>query len=103
MNRLVAECARKKVVKLAAAAGDERHLFVWLRGSDSDAQLAMTTLPPPDPVPEIPDGIDVVWLAVGGAPGQSPAWLWRLRPPARPYGRSFFVLSGGGVRVGTRA
>lgn len=80
MNDLVAECARKKVEKLIAAGGDERHLFVWLRSSASDAQLAMTTLPPPDSVPEIPEGVDVVWLAVG-IPGQPVPWLWRMRPP----------------------
>jgi hypothetical protein len=80
MNDLVAECARSKVEKLIAAGGDERHLFVWLHGSASDAHLAMTTLPPPDSVPAIPDGIDVVWLAVV-APGQPVSWLWRLRPP----------------------
>jgi hypothetical protein len=40
----------------------------------------MTTLPAPDSVPEIPEGIDVVWLAVG-VPGQPVSWLWRLRPP----------------------
>jgi hypothetical protein len=80
MNDLVAERASKKVEKLIAAGGDERHLFVWLRGSVSDAQLAMTTLPPPDSVPAIPEGIDVVWLAVG-VPGQPVSWLWRLRPP----------------------
>jgi hypothetical protein len=80
MNDLVAERASKKVEKLIAAGGDERHLFVWLRGSASDAQLAMTTLPPPGSVPEIPEGIDVVWLAVG-VPGQPVSWLWRLRPP----------------------
>ena len=81
MNDLVAERASKKVEKLIAAGGDERHLFVWLRGSATDAQLAMTTLPPPNSVPEIPDGIDVVWLAVGGGQGQPFSWLWRLRPP----------------------
>jgi hypothetical protein len=80
LNCLVAKCARKKVEKLVAAGGDERHLFVWLRGSASDAHLAMTTLPPPGSVPEIPEGIDVVWLAVG-VPGQPVSWLWRLRPP----------------------
>jgi hypothetical protein len=40
----------------------------------------MTTLPAPGSVPEIPEGIDVVWLAVG-VPGQPVSWLWRLRPP----------------------
>jgi hypothetical protein len=80
MNDLVVERARKKVEKLIAAGCDERHLFVWLSGSASDAQLAMTTLPPPDSVPEIPEGIDVVWLAVG-VPGRPVSWLWRLQPP----------------------
>jgi hypothetical protein len=80
LNDSVAKCAQRKVEKLIAAGGDERHLFVWLHGSASDAHLAMTTLPPPDSVPYIPEGIDVAWLAVG-VPGQSVSWLWQLRPP----------------------
>jgi hypothetical protein len=79
LNELVAECARKKAPKLIAAEGDARHLFVWLRGSAADAQLAVTTLPPPESTPEIPEGIDVVWLAPG-IPGQPFSRLLRLEP-----------------------
>ncbi len=80
MNDLVAGCARRKAEKLAAADGCERHLFVWIRGSASDAALAIETLPPPPDTPEIPDGIDVVWVATG-VPGQPPRALLRLQPP----------------------
>jgi hypothetical protein len=81
MNDLVSECARKKIDKLMAATGDERHLFVWIRSSASDAELAIATLPPPASPPGLPDGIDAVWVATSGGPDALYARLLRLRPP----------------------
>jgi hypothetical protein len=79
---LVADCAEAKAEKLRAAAGDERHLFVWMRPSLSDAELAMATLPPPAEAPALPDGIDAVWVATGPkAPESLFGRLWHLRPP----------------------
>jgi hypothetical protein len=77
LTELVAMLADRKAKKFAAAEGDERHLFVWLRPTYPGAEIAMTLLPPPDIRPEIPEAIDVVWLATtGSAPtGQR---LWRL-------------------------
>lgn len=84
LNELVAECAHAKVEKLAAATGDERHLFVWMRSSVADAELAMATLPPPENVPVLPDDIDVVWVATGPeSPDALRGRLWRLEPPGR--------------------
>ena len=80
MNDLVAECAQKKVNKLAAAPGPERHLFVWIRSSASDAELAIATQPPPAAAPTLPTEIDVVWVATG-MPGEPFARLLRLQPP----------------------
>jgi hypothetical protein len=74
VNELVAARAEAKAAKLAAAEGDKRHLFVWIRGSQSGAELAMGTLPPPEVAPLLPDAIDVLWVA-------SAAALWRLQPP----------------------
>ena len=81
MNDLVAECAQKKVNKLTAAAGAERHLFVWIRNSASDAELAIATLPPPVATPALPAGIDVVWVATAGVVDRPYGKLLRLRPP----------------------
>jgi hypothetical protein len=83
MNDLVAERARKKVDKLTAAAGHERHLFVWIRSSASDAELAIATLPPPASTPALADGIGVVWVATSGGPDALYARLLRLRPRGR--------------------
>jgi hypothetical protein len=45
-------------------------LFIWMWGSVSDAELAMATLPPPPTTPELPDAVDVVWVAtLGTSPG----------------------------------
>jgi hypothetical protein len=81
MNALVAECAQKKVNKLAAATGAERHLFVWIRNSASDAELAIATLPPPAITPVLPAEIDVVWVATAGGVDRPYGKLLRLRPP----------------------
>ncbi len=83
-NDLVAECARAKAEKLAAATGEERHLFIWMRPSVSDAELAMATLPPPDSTPTLPDGVDVVWVATGPTTQNALfGQLWRLEPLGR--------------------
>jgi hypothetical protein len=51
LNELVSACAERKAPQLVATGRDRRHLFVWMRGSVSDAELAMATLPPPDVAP----------------------------------------------------
>jgi len=79
LNELVAERAENKVNKLRAASADERHLFMWIDSSHEDAELAFATLPPPPP-PNIPFGIDVVWL-VGPTGGPDSVRIWRLQPP----------------------
>jgi hypothetical protein len=82
LNALVGERARAKAEKLAAGAGDERHLFVWMRSSVADAELAMAALPPPESTPTLPKGIDVVWVATGPErAGALCGRLWRLEPP----------------------
>jgi hypothetical protein len=81
LNRLVTECAEAKAEKLAAAKGDERHLFVWMLPSMADAELAIATLPPPQDTPDLPDGIDAVWVATGPThPNELYAKLWRIVP-----------------------
>jgi hypothetical protein len=82
LNELVAECARRKGPQLAGAGGSERHLFIWMRNSVSDAELAMATLPPPPIAPELHEAVDVVWVAtLPSTPGALYGKLWRLRPP----------------------
>jgi hypothetical protein len=77
LNDLVAERVRVKREKLEAATdASERHLFVWLGDSYPNAELAFSTLPPPEP-PPIPASVDVVWLARLAWPIR----LWRVRPP----------------------
>jgi hypothetical protein len=79
VNQLVVERAEPKRKKLARASADERHLFVWLDGTQPDAELAVAKMPPP-PAPEIPSEVDVVWLAT--PPLATPEKLWRARQSA---------------------
>lgn len=75
VNRLAAEHAAANAAKLRAADADERHVFVWIDPSYAEAEVAMHLESPPDRVPELPGGVDVVWVA--NASGH----LWRCRPP----------------------
>jgi hypothetical protein len=79
VNRLVVERAEPKRKKLARASADERHLFVWLDGTQPGAELAVAKMPPP-PGPQIPSEVDVVWLAT--PPLTRPGKLWRARQSA---------------------
>lgn len=79
---LLEACAQENAAKLIAAGGEERHLFGWMRASASDAELAFSTLPPPDVPPTLPDGVDVLLLAIPATTlGAAFARLWRVRPP----------------------
>jgi hypothetical protein len=82
LYRLIESRAEAKAPKLIAAGGAERHLFVWMRASASDAELAFATLAPPEVPPDLPQGIDVLWLASPATtPGALWGRLWRLQPP----------------------
>jgi len=80
---LLEACAEANAAKLSKADAEERHLFVWIRPSASDAELAFSTLSPPTVTPALPDALDELWLASRPTtPGAAFARLWRLRPPA---------------------
>jgi hypothetical protein len=79
INEAVEDCAEKKVEKLRAAQGIEKHLFIWIPQAAAGIELAMATLGTPASAPTLPQGIDVVWMAYGV--GVAPRHLWRVRPP----------------------
>lgn len=81
VNALVEERARAKVEKLVASEADQRHLFIWIDSSHSEAELGMATMPPPATTPSLPPGIDVVWAATAGMTHEMYRCLWRLAPP----------------------
>ena len=84
LNGIVERCAAKKVCKLRAADGDQKHLFVWLRADAYDeVELAIATLASPDAPPTLPDGIDCVWVGMGPRDPAAPTLsVLRARPPA---------------------
>jgi hypothetical protein len=77
LNDYVVDVAKDNAEKLAAAKASKRHLFVWVGGSRSGAEMAFSLLSPPPAPTAIPPAIDVVWLARLG----DPTPLWRLEPP----------------------
>lgn len=79
VNELIIERAGPKLEKLIRAEAAERHLFVWLDGTEPEAELAVAMGPSPATPPGVPSGIDVVWLAT--PPLTEPQRLWRVRPP----------------------
>jgi hypothetical protein len=83
VNEGVEKAAVDNIEKLLKAAGDERHLFVWVDATDPGANAAMSTFALPGP-PELPDGVDSVWVGLWqrNVNLQSNAGiLWRLTPP----------------------
>lgn len=78
LHQLVLERVEAKHPKLLRADADERHLFVWIDGTYPDAELAVATLPPPSPAPDLPAGLDAVWLAT--PPFGDPERVWVLTP-----------------------
>lgn len=70
VNQLAVIEAGANSAKLAAADADERHLFVWLRLTHPDAELAVHTGPPPSSPPALPLGAGGI-----GAPN-SVKWPW---------------------------
>jgi hypothetical protein len=84
INEFVEDAAVENLSKLLRATADERHLFIWVDGTDSAGNVAMATFAVPSAPPELPDGIDIVWVALclQGASYQTNAFaLWRLIPP----------------------
>jgi hypothetical protein len=76
LNDLVAERAGAKLKKLRKASADERHLMVWMDGSEPAVEICISKVGPPLTAPEIPSGIDVVWITNPGVEK-----VWRLKPP----------------------
>jgi hypothetical protein len=74
INALVEEHSGYNIDKLARATNVvERHLFISIPLSQSGAELAMATLPPPSAPPALPNNLDVVWVA-----NWNERRLWRL-------------------------
>ena len=83
VNDGVEAAALANLEKLRAAPGDERHLFVWADSTDPGALAEMATYARPDP-PQLPDGIDTVWVALWQRSidlQSNASTLWRLTPP----------------------
>jgi len=77
LNDLVADRALAKLKKLRKAkTADERHLLVWIDGSEPSAEICISKVGPPIRAPDIPSGIDVVWITNPGIEK-----VWRLKPP----------------------
>jgi len=61
LSMLVGERVMAKREKLQMAAGDARHLFVWLDTSEPEAYLAAVAMEERMPALLLPPGVDVVW------------------------------------------
>jgi hypothetical protein len=84
VNRFVEIHANANAAKLLTADADERHIFVLVDPSSPEAQLAMSTGPPPTSMPVLPAGLDVAWAATRGSIAIGEVGitrLWRVRPP----------------------
>jgi hypothetical protein len=69
--------------KLNRAEADERHLFIWLDWTSRQAQAAVSSilrLGVAPPMPELPAGVNTVWVAPG-AMIDGGSFLWSVTPP----------------------
>lgn len=83
VNSAVEAATLANLTKLLKAEADERHLFLWVDATDSPSSAAMSSFARPEP-PELPHGIDCVWVALwmrGISPQTNAHTLWRLVPP----------------------
>jgi hypothetical protein len=69
LSTLVGKRVMAKREKLQMAAGDARHLFVWLHSSEPEAYLAAVVMEERMPTSSLPPGVDVVWVATRYCPG----------------------------------
>ena len=55
---------------------------MWLRADAySKIELVLANQGPPSTAPDLPDGIDVVWVGLGPPdPAEATLALWRVRP-----------------------
>jgi hypothetical protein len=69
--------------KLTAAEANERHLFLWVDDTDPTSVEELTNFRLPKANPELPVGIDVVWVALWmrNVNSQSNTYaLWHVTP-----------------------
>ena len=64
LNEVVTEAALTNIDKLRRAEADERHLLVWVDSTDNASEVAMVNFSLPQEAPDLPDGLDGVWLAL---------------------------------------
>ena len=90
--------ARANAQKLTRATADERHLFMWIDWTMADLQAAIISvrdLGVFPAVPELPEGVDTVWVAPVVMVDERQAFLWRVTPPAGWEVLDQSVLRGG--------
>jgi len=79
-NQRAEWAARKKVHTLGHVEADERHVFVWVPSTDPNVQAGLLLGPTPSEGPDLPDGVDAVWMAPW-LPGPTipTSVLWRAK------------------------
>ena len=83
LREVVEHEASTNAGKLSRAHADERHLFIWLDWTSHRAQAAVSSIlriGVAPPVPELPTGVDTVWVAPSSMV-DSDMFLWSVSPP----------------------
>ncbi|MEM9200723.1 MAG: hypothetical protein AAGC53_03650 [Actinomycetota bacterium] len=90
IERAINDCTSRpdNLEKLRGASTDEQHLFVWVEASDHLAHGALSeswaSSTPPSVTPDLPHGVDAVWLALAYIP--APVWQYHARHGWRFFG-----------------
>jgi hypothetical protein len=68
INRVAQERAEAKADSLSKQDGDEHHVFVWFDSTQPAAELALHAGTLPGVGPELPAGVDAIWVTNYGPP-----------------------------------
>jgi hypothetical protein len=80
VNDAVEREAKANTDKLAKAEADERHLFVWVHPTSGGPELMLYTGQTAEVPPQLPDVIDVAWVARFPDTAEGPvSTLWRVQ------------------------
>ena len=83
MDRIISSAVARKSAKLLSAQAEERHLFLWIDGTDAVNWPRLYTEINPPSGPAYASGVDVIWIGLWSPGYSTESWtarLWTIAP-----------------------